>query len=180
MEISFHSHLDSNTVIATKFCTWHDICAVVACAKICCDVMASNGVMARRSFHRVWIAGKKPLVKRAPAPCWWSCHYASPMLVVIIIITPAPCWWSYHNTSSVLVVIPLHQLHVGGRIITPAPCWWSYHYSSSMLVVISLHQPHVGGHIITPAPFWWSYHYTSPCWGSYHNTSSVLVVISLH
>ena len=28
--------------------------------------MASNGVMARRSFHRIWIAGKKPLVKRAP------------------------------------------------------------------------------------------------------------------
>ena len=26
MEISFHSHLDSNTVIATKFCTCHDSC----------------------------------------------------------------------------------------------------------------------------------------------------------
>ena len=66
---SFHSHLDSNTVIATKFCTWHDSCAVVACAKICCDLMASNGVMARQSFHRIWIVGKKPLVKIiAPAP----------------------------------------------------------------------------------------------------------------
>ena len=40
---------------------------VVACAKICCDLMASNGVIARRSFHRIWIWGKKPLVKRAPA-----------------------------------------------------------------------------------------------------------------
>ena len=66
MEISFHSHLDSNIVIATKFCTWHDSCAVVACAKICCDLMASNRVMARRIFHRIWIAGKKTLVKRAP------------------------------------------------------------------------------------------------------------------
>ena len=66
MEFSFHSHLNSNTVIATKFCTWHDSCAVVACAKICCDLMASNGVMTRRSFHRIWIAGKKSLVKRAP------------------------------------------------------------------------------------------------------------------
>ena len=35
----------------------HESCAVVACAKICCDLTASNGVMARRSFHRVWIAG---------------------------------------------------------------------------------------------------------------------------
>ena len=68
MEISLYSHLDSITVIATKFCTWHDSCAVVACAKICCDLMTSNGVMARQSFHRIWIAGKKPLVKRAPEP----------------------------------------------------------------------------------------------------------------
>ena len=28
--------------------------------------MASNGITARRSFHRIWIAGKKSLVKRAP------------------------------------------------------------------------------------------------------------------
>ena len=69
MEISFHSHLDCNTVIATKFCTWHDSCAVVACAKICCDLMASNGVMARRNFYRISIAGKKTLVKWAPGSC---------------------------------------------------------------------------------------------------------------
>ena len=68
MEISFHSHLDPNTVIATKFCTWHDSCAVVACAKICCDLIASSGITARRSFHQIWIAGKKSLVKRAPVP----------------------------------------------------------------------------------------------------------------
>ena len=28
--------------------------------------MASNGITARRIFHRIWIAGKKSLVKRAP------------------------------------------------------------------------------------------------------------------
>ena len=27
MEIPIHSHLDSHTVIATNFCTWHDSCA---------------------------------------------------------------------------------------------------------------------------------------------------------
>ena len=59
MEILFHSHLDSNTVIATKFCTWHDSCAVMACAKICCDLMSGNGITARPSFYRIWIAGKK-------------------------------------------------------------------------------------------------------------------------
>ena len=66
MGISIRSHLYSNAVIAAKFCTWHDSCAVVACAKICCDLMASNRVIAKRNFHRIWIAGKKPLLKRAP------------------------------------------------------------------------------------------------------------------
>ena len=28
--------------------------------------MASNGITARLNFHRIWIAGKKSLVKRAP------------------------------------------------------------------------------------------------------------------
>ena len=55
--VSFHSHLDSNTVIARKFC------------KNCWDLMASNGIMARRSFHRIWIADNNPLVKRAPGEC---------------------------------------------------------------------------------------------------------------
>ena len=76
MEITFHSHLHSKTVIATRFCTWQDSCAVVAFAKICYDLMASNGVMARRSFHRIWFAGKKTLVTPAPGVirpvimCW--------------------------------------------------------------------------------------------------------------
>ena len=29
-------------VIATWFCTWHDSCAAVACAKICSDLITSN------------------------------------------------------------------------------------------------------------------------------------------
>ena len=39
-------------------------------AKICCNLMASKGIMAMQSFHRIWIAGKRMLVKRAP---WWQC-----------------------------------------------------------------------------------------------------------
>ena len=35
MQISFWSHPDANLGIATKFCTCHDSCAVVACVKIC-------------------------------------------------------------------------------------------------------------------------------------------------
>ena len=66
MEISFHSHLDSNTVIATKCSTWHDSCAVVACTEFVCDLMTSNGITARWSFHRTWIADTKLLAKWAP------------------------------------------------------------------------------------------------------------------
>ena len=41
-------------------------CVVVACVKIGCDLMASNGITARRNFHRIWIVDQKTLVKRAP------------------------------------------------------------------------------------------------------------------
>ena len=60
-----------------KFCTWHDSCAVVTCAKYCCDLMASNRVMARRGFHRIWIAGKKTLVKRASVSLTLLCFINS-------------------------------------------------------------------------------------------------------
>ena len=84
MEISFHFHLDSNTVIATKLCTWHDSCAVVACAKICCDLMASSRVMARRCFHRIWFAGKKPLVKRDPGPDGIAAKWNLPRIWIVM------------------------------------------------------------------------------------------------
>ena len=42
--------------------------AVVACAKICRDLIASKRIGARRSLHRIRTAGKKSLVKRAPDP----------------------------------------------------------------------------------------------------------------
>ena len=54
-------------MITTKFCTRHNSCAVVTCAKICCNLMTGNGISARRRFHRIWISGKKSLLKPAPA-----------------------------------------------------------------------------------------------------------------
>ena len=105
MEISFHSHLNSNTVIATKFCTWHDSCAVVACAKICCDLMASNGITARRNFHRIWIAGKKSLVKRAPGPILQMIYELITHFVAIYLyITWKIVIQSSHNFAHVTTV----------------------------------------------------------------------------
>ena len=39
MEISFFSYIDSNLMVATKCCTWYDSCAVMVCAKVCCDLI---------------------------------------------------------------------------------------------------------------------------------------------
>ena len=39
MKNQFGSHSISNTVILTKFCTWHGSCAVMWCAKFCSDLI---------------------------------------------------------------------------------------------------------------------------------------------
>ena len=39
MENLSFSHPNANEVIATNFCTCHDSCAVLACAKFCSDWM---------------------------------------------------------------------------------------------------------------------------------------------
>ena len=70
MEISFWFHSNSNQVIATKFCAWRDRCAVVACAKICCDLVDSCCMTARWNFHQIWNVSKKLLVKWALG---WFC-----------------------------------------------------------------------------------------------------------
>ena len=69
------SFLDSNNIIATKFSIWYDSCTVVACANICCDMMPSNGITARRSFTWIWIASEKSLVTQVTASFrgWISC-----------------------------------------------------------------------------------------------------------
>ena len=43
---------------------WWDSCAVVTCAKICCDLMAGNEITARLIYHRIWITSKNSLLKR--------------------------------------------------------------------------------------------------------------------
>ena len=63
MEILFCSHPSCNEVIAMKFCTGHDSCAVVGCAKFCSDMMSYNGVTLKPIFHPIWITMEKSFVK---------------------------------------------------------------------------------------------------------------------
>ena len=55
--------------------------------KNCCDLIAGNGVMAKRSFHRIWIAGKKLLVKRAPDYSSFRCYHLDRFWISLIFIT---------------------------------------------------------------------------------------------
>ena len=42
--ISFWSHPSWREVTPIKFCTWYDSCTIVACAKLCSDIIPCNGV----------------------------------------------------------------------------------------------------------------------------------------
>ena len=61
----FCYHPYCSEMIATKFCTYHDSCAVVVCAKCRSDAMTSRRITVKRIFHRISIGSKK-LVKWAP------------------------------------------------------------------------------------------------------------------
>ena len=44
---------NSNKVITAKFCTWHNSCAVVSCAKFCSDLMANNRIIIQIFYGRI-------------------------------------------------------------------------------------------------------------------------------
>ena len=73
MEISFWFHIKSNKVIAIRFCSWHDRCAVVACATFCGDLMASNWIKAKQNFYQIWTKSKTTFSEiDAMVPISWN------------------------------------------------------------------------------------------------------------
>ena len=62
MEISIPSHINSNVVIATKLCTWHNSYAVMAYEKFCWNLMTMNWVTTKWNFHQTYIVNIKSLV----------------------------------------------------------------------------------------------------------------------
>ena len=67
-KFTIYSVFDSDTAITTKFCTWHDSCAVLACGKICCELVANYRITGKWSFHRIWILSKKIVSEMSPCP----------------------------------------------------------------------------------------------------------------
>ena len=55
MEMWFFSQASCREVITMKFCTWHDSCAAVTCAKFCSDMIPFDQVTSKPIFHRIWI-----------------------------------------------------------------------------------------------------------------------------
>ena len=51
----FCSNPIGRKVIDKKFCTWHDSCAVVTCAKFCSDMVTYNRVTLKYIFDGIWI-----------------------------------------------------------------------------------------------------------------------------
>ena len=98
MKTSFCSHSYSDNVITVKFCACHDSCAVMACAKICSDTVAVNGIAVKWNFHHIWIMMEKALVK-------WTSHVHGQSLLRLmdtLVWQAALCvgfWWLWGKLS---------------------------------------------------------------------------------
>ena len=63
----FCSHSSCRKVITRKFCTCHDSCAVLACAKFCSVMILScYGITLKSIFHWIWNMMEKSFVKSTP------------------------------------------------------------------------------------------------------------------
>ena len=55
-----------DTMIATKYCSWHDNCAAVPYANNYWDVMTKSWISTKRNIIGIWILSQKPLVEWVP------------------------------------------------------------------------------------------------------------------
>ena len=58
MDISFCCRPSCSKVIAITFCTWHNSCDFIPCAKFCNDMLSNSGVTLKPIFHQ-WIMMQK-------------------------------------------------------------------------------------------------------------------------
>ena len=66
----YSAHPSYTKVVATKFCTWHNSCTVVACAKFCSVIIPYNEVTLTPIFHLIWITLQKLPRKMVPRSSW--------------------------------------------------------------------------------------------------------------
>ena len=86
MEVFFHFPLNSYSVIATKFCTWHDSRAVVACAKFVAIFWPTTEVSKQGEFSIEFeMRANKSLVKRAPGTRYNFMHWSEDVAAIFYI-----------------------------------------------------------------------------------------------
>ena len=120
MEILFCSQLDSNKVIATTFCTQDESCTIMACAKICSYVFASNWIIARWNFHQICIKSKTSFVKWAACPQTSpKCYSTSQDVCIWFALCCVLLWFA----TGKIFPYPsgLLHWHWGNHTIAPAP-----------------------------------------------------------
>ena len=66
MEIEFSSYTNYEEVITATFCTCY---AVVACVKICCDLMTTDWIATKSHVSWIWNLGEKSWMEWSPG--WW-------------------------------------------------------------------------------------------------------------
>ena len=72
MKILFCSLPNCSKVITMVFCTWHDSCALMACAKFCSDMIPYNGGTLKPIFSQIWMTIEKAFMTWAPGPNFWD------------------------------------------------------------------------------------------------------------
>ena len=74
-KFNFTFNSNSDEVINTQFCTWHDSCTAMACASICITMSTTNEIAARWIFKTIWIVMKNMVSKCQENPT--SCDMES-------------------------------------------------------------------------------------------------------
>ena len=100
-----------------KFCTWHDSCAVVACANFFSDIIPSNEVTLKPNFHQIRITMEKSSWNGHQVTKPWSrlpnCHG--------MVILKETAWWCKKSYSPVEISCnsdhlgPWYNSHSGHR-----------------------------------------------------------------
>ena len=71
IKVLFHCYPNPDEPFTTKCCTWYSSLAVMACARVCRDIMARNEITMKWIFHQISVVLQKTLVKWVPALKWW-------------------------------------------------------------------------------------------------------------
>ena len=148
MKILFYTHLNSINVITTNFCTCHDSCAVMACAKLCCYLMSSNWITARKSFHRISIVSKwnKPLdvinriINHEEGLTLSQLHYKKPKKTSKCIspFLPSKIKWISECTSCGRMLVNYANPVYGVATICHQVCWLRWGHPSLFYIATPL------------------------------------------